>query len=183
MSVTRDVENKMKNAIAHLKEELQHLRTGRADPAILNSVVVEVYGAQMKIRDLATITTPEARQLLITPFDNNNLGSIRKAIETANIGMQPIVDGHVIRMNVPTMDETMRKEMVKQAKRKGEDAKIGIRNARREGNDTLKQQKSAGDIAEDQQKKSEHIIQKLTDDHCKTIDEIVNAKEKEIMAV
>lgn len=183
MSLQKEVEKKMQTSIDHLKEELSHLRTGRADPALLNNVLVEAYGSQMRLKDVATISAPEARQLLVTPFDSNNAGVIRKGIEQANLGLQVILDGNVIRVNVPAMDEAMRKEMVKQAKRKGEEAKVSIRNARREGNESLKKQKNDGEIAEDQQKKGETIIQKLTDDFCKKVDEVIEQKESDIMLI
>ena len=183
MEITKQTESKMKASIDHLHEELKHIRTGRADPAILNGVKVEVYGTQMRLKELSTITSPEPRQILVTPFDAQNTGAIRKSIETANIGINPIVDGNTIRLNVPPMDQNMRGEMVKLAKKKGEDAKVSIRNARREGNEILKTQKSSGDIPEDLMKKGENDIQKHTDTFCKQVDEIISCKEKDIMAI
>lgn len=183
MDVTKEAKKQMNQAIDHLGVELKHIRTGRADSGILNSVQVEVYGTQMKVQELANITTPEARQILISPFDGSTLGAIRKGIENANIGINPVVDGNQIRLNIPPMDENMRKEMVKLAKKKGEEAKVSIRNARRDGNDQLKKLKSSGDLPEDLVKKGENEIQKLTDSFCKQVDEIIACKEKDIMAI
>lgn len=183
MDILKETEKMMAQAKEHLHDELKHIRTGRADPGMLNSIAVEVYGTQMRIKELATVTTPEARQILITPFDAQNAGAIRKGIESANLGINPIVEGNTIRLNIPPMDQSMRAEMVKQAKKKGEAAKVSIRNARRDGNDFLKKQKSAGDISEDLQRKGENDIQKLTDRFCKEVDEIIACKEKDIMAI
>ena len=183
MDIVRQTEKSMVQTKDHLHEELKHIRTGRADPQMLNSVRVEAYGTQMNLKELATITTPEARQLLVTPFDSQNLGAIRKSIETANLNINPIVDGNLIRLNIPQMDQGMRQNMVKLAKKKGEDAKVSIRNSRRDGNDTLKKLKSDGEMPEDQVKKGENDIQKLTDRFCKEIDEIISCKEKEILAI
>ena len=161
MSATQATEKKMKETVSHLQEELKHIRTGRADPSMLKNLQVEVYGTQMRLSDIATVTAPEARQLLITPFDPQNAGSIRKGIEKANLNFNPILEAGAIRINIPAMDESMRKEMVKVAKKKAEDSKIAIRNARRDGNEALKNQKSKSEITEDQLKRFETDIQKL----------------------
>lgn len=183
MNIAAQTEKNMKGTKDHLQEDLKHIRTGRADPQMLTGVKVDIYGTHMKLRELATVTTPEPRQILVTPFDARNVGAIRKGIESANLNINPVVDGNVIRLNIPPMDQNMRKEMVKVAKKKGEDAKISIRNHRRDANETLKKQKAAGEIGEDIVKKGENDVQKLTDRFCKEIDEIIACKEKEIMAV
>ena len=183
MSVTDQTEKKMKSALEHLRSDLQSIRTGRANPAILDSVMVEVYGTNMRLKDIASVTTPEARQLLITPFDANNSASIGKAIEKANLNLQPITEGNAVRINVPPMDEALRKEMVKQVNKKKEDGKVSIRNIRRESNDLVKKQKSDGDISEDQVKKIEKSVQDLTDKFCKEADELATIKEKDILTV
>lgn len=183
MSTVGQAEKQMKQAKEHLAEELKHIRTSRADPGLLNSVQVEAYGTQMRLKELANITTPEARQIVVTPFDGQNLGAIRKAIETANLGINPQVDGNVIRLNIPPMDQAMRQEMVKLAKKKGEEAKVSVRNARRDANDTLKKEKADGHLPEDLMKKGENEVQKLTDRFCKEIDELIACKEKEILAI
>lgn len=183
MSVKDQTESKMKNALDHLRSDLQSIRTGRANPAILEPVMVEVYGTNMRLRDIASISTPEPRQLLITPFDANNSAAIGKAIEKANLNLQPITEGNAVRINVPPMDEALRKEMVKQVNKKKEDGKISIRNIRRESNDLVKKQKSDGDLSEDQVKKVEKEVQELTDQYCKEADEIASLKEKDILTV
>ncbi len=183
METVGQAEKQMKQARDHLKDELKHIRTGRADPGLLNSVQVEAYGSQMRLKELANITTPEARQILITPFDGQNLGAIRKAIEASNLGINPQIDGNLIRLNIPPMDQAMRAEMVKLAKKKGEEAKVSVRNARRDANDLLKKEKANGNLPEDLMKKGENDIQKLTDRFCKEIDEIISCKEKEILAI
>lgn len=183
MGISEDTKQKMDDAIAHFKKELSNLRTGRANPGILDSVPIEVYGTQMRIKELANVTTPESRQILITPFDPQTAGSISKSIEKANLGFQAILEGNTIRINVPPLDESMRKEIVKQGKKKAEDAKVAIREVRRKGNDTVRKEKSDGNVTEDEVKRTEKKIQELTDEFCKQIDELFSAKEKEIMTV
>jgi ribosome recycling factor len=183
MSIADETKKKMQEALEYFKKELSHLRTGKANPSILDSVPIEVYGTQMRIRELANISTPEARQILITPFDPQTAGPISKSIEKANLGFQPILEGNLIRINIPPMDESMRKEIVKQGKKKVEDAKVAVREVRRKANDLVRKQKADGDITEDEMKKAEKKIQELTDDACKQVDELFVVKEKEIMTV
>lgn len=183
MSIVEETKKKMAVAIDHLKQELKNLRTGRANPGVLDNVQVEVYGSQMRLKELANVTAPEPRQLLVTPFDPQTAGSISKGIEKANLNLQPILDGHIIRIHIPPMDASIRKEMVKQGKKKAEDAKVVIREVRRKQNELVRKQKADGDIAEDQMKKLEKSIQELTDQGCKEADDLINAKEKEIMTV
>lgn len=177
------VEKKMQEALEHLRKELNNIRTGRANPHLLDNVAVNVYGAEMRIRDLASVTAPEARQLLITPYDNNNTGNISKAIEKANLNLQPVVDGNIIRITIPPMDEAQRKEKVKLAKKKGEEGKVSIRNVRRDSNDTIRKQKNEGDLSEDIMKRTEKDIQELTDQFCKKIDDLIHEKEKDILTI
>jgi len=181
--LVKETKEKMEAALEHLKKDLAQLRSGRANVGILDSVPIEVYGSQMRIKELANVTTPEARQILITPFDPQTAGPISKSIEKANLGFQPILEGNIIRINIPPMDESMRKDIVKQAKKKAEDAKVAVRDARRKGNDAVRKAKAEGELAEDEMKKSEKQIQDLTDDYCKKVDEIFSVKEKEIMTV
>lgn len=183
MTVEQEIKTKMKESLEHFKKELSYLRTGRANPAILDSVLVEVYGSQMRLKELANISTPEARQILISPFDPQTAGPISKGIEKANLNLQPILEGNMIRINVPPLDESMRKEIVKQGKKKAEDAKVVIREIRRKGNDQIRKQKTDSLITEDQMKRGEKTIQELTDSHCKEIDDLFAKKEKEIMTV
>ncbi len=183
MSILEQTKAKMVTAIDHFKQELKNIRTGRASPSIVENVHVEVYGAQMKVKELANITTPEARQILITPFDPQTTGAIAKGIEKANLNLQPVVDGHAVRISIPPMDESMRKEMVKVGKKKAEETKVVIREIRRKQNELVRKQKADGDIPEDMMKKWEKTIQDYTDSHCKETDDLMNAKEKEIMTV
>lgn len=178
-----EVKAAMEHALEHLKKELKALRTGRANPAILDNVLVEVYGTKIKLKEISNVTVPEARQLLITPFDSSNANAIAKAIESANLNLHPKVDGHLIRINFPPMDESIRKEIVKQCKKICEDSKITIREVRRKFNDQVKKEKSSGDITEDMQKSLEKMIQELTDKYCKEIDNLYSKKEKEILEI
>ena len=183
MTLINETRKEMQSAIEHLKSELRNIRTGRANPGMVEGVQIEVYGTNMRLSDLASITSPEAQQLLITPFDANNSSSIGKSLEKANLGVQVIAEGNVVRVIQPPMDESVRKEMVKQGKRRCEDSKVSIRNTRRKFNDLVRDQKSSGDIAEDQMHRQEKEIQTLTDDFVKQIDTIGSAKEKEILTV
>jgi ribosome recycling factor len=181
--VMKETEKKMSGAIEHLKHDLKGLRTGRANPAVVEGVSVEVYGTQMRLHDLASIAVPEPRQLLITPYDAKNVHAIAKGIEAANLNLQPIVDGNVVRIKVPEMDQKVRQDMAKQAKKKSEEAKVGIRNARRDGNEAIRKQKIDGDVPEDVMKKTEKRIQELTDRYCTLADKLAEDKEKEIMTI
>ena len=183
MSTEKEVENKMQATLEHFKQELKNLRSNRANPGMVEGVSVEVYGTHMKIKELANISAPEARQILITPFDPQTAGAISKGIEKANLNLQPILESGSIRINVPPMDQAMRIEIGKQGKQKAEDAKIVIREIRRKSNDMIRKQKADGLITEDILKKLEKAIQELTDKFCRTIDDLFAAKEKEIMAV
>jgi ribosome recycling factor len=183
MSVTDDAKNKMLAVIDHLKEELKQIRSGKANPGMLDGVVVEVYGAPARLKEIASVTSPESRQILITPFDRNNASAISKAIEKANLGLQPMVDGNAVRIKIPPMDESMRKKMVTVCRDKCEKAKIGIRNTRRDCNNDLKKQKSDGEIAEDVVKKKEKEIQDLTDKYCKEADDMTRKKEEEVLTI
>ena len=182
-NVEGQVKTAMQVAFDHLKAELKTLRTGRANASILDKVSVEVYGSRMPLKSLANITVPEPRQILVTPFDQTNTNSIAKAIESANLGINPMVDGKLIRINVPPMDEAVRKLIAKQCKEHGEKAKISLRDVRRKFNDLARKQKSDGMIAEDQLKKTEKQIQDLTDKFCKDVDSTCAEKEKEIMTI
>ena len=137
----------------------------------------------MRLKELASINAPEARMLLVTPFDQNNCGVISKAIEKANIGVNPIIDGHSVRIKISQMDENVRKEMVKVCHKKREESKVSIRNIRREANELAKKMKSNGDLAEDMVKKHEKMIQELTDKFCKEADELSEKKEKEVSTI
>jgi ribosome recycling factor len=177
------VKQKMNQALDHYKQELKNLRTNRANPGMLDGVQVDVYGTSMRIKELASVTTPEARMILVTPFDPSTTGAIAKAIEKANFGIMPIVDGHHVRLSIPPMDEATRKEMVKIAKKKGEDTKITIREIRRKSNELAKSMKDKGEVTEDLEKKMSKQVQDLTDQSCKEVDQCFAAREKEILTV
>jgi len=183
MSVENQVKIDMTQAIDFFKEDLKNIRTARANPAMIENLQIDVYGTKMRLKDLANITVPESRQLLITPYDMNNVNAIAKSIEAANLNLQPAVDGNVVRINIPPMDEQIRKEMSKKCKEKGENAKVKVREIRRKFNDIVRKQKQTGDIPEDIMKKEEKMIQEMTDRFCKDIDCLSQEKEKEILEV
>ncbi|MCP5469570.1 MAG: ribosome recycling factor [Chlamydiales bacterium] len=183
MDILQETKGNMEKALDHLKTELKGIRTGRANPSMVETVVLDVYGTQMRLPDVASISVPEPRQLLISPYDSSNVHAIAKGIEEANLNLQPMVDGHVVRIKVPEMDASVRKDMVKLAKRKCEDAKVSIRNVRRDGNEKARKQKNAGEIPEDQMKNFEKKIQEFTDKFCKMADDLTLEKEKEITTV
>jgi len=169
--------------IDQLKKELGTLRTGKATPRLLDSVQVEAYGAKMPVNQVATITAPEARMLVLQPFDKSQIGNIEKAILSSDLGITPTNDGNLIRLPIPALNEERRKEYVKLARKYGEDAKVAIRGARRDANDRLKKAQSSGDITEDEQHKGQEQIQKITDEFVATVDKVLEAKEAEIMEV
>lgn len=183
MNISDQAKTKMNAAIEHLKAELKSIRTGRANPGMLDNVMVDIYDSQMRIKELASITAPEPRMLLITPFDQTTKGAISKSIEKANLGVMPFVDGNLIRIKIPPMDENTRKEMIKLCHKRAEEAKVGIRNVRREANDTARKQKADGEIAEDLLKKIEKSIQELTDKFCKEADDLTALKVKEVSTI
>ena len=182
-SVDAQVKAAMQAVLDHLKQELKSLRTGRANSSMLDKVSVEVYGSHVPIKTLANITVPEARQILVTPFDMSNVNAIAKGIEAANLGLRPVADGRVVRVNVPPMDESIRKQIAKQCKELGEKSKIAMREVRRKFNDLVRKQKADGTLPEDVMKKMEKTIQDLTDRCSKDIDVACAEKEKEIMTV
>lgn len=182
-NIEPQVKAAMQAALDHLKSELKALRTGRANAAILDKIHVEIYDSRMPLKALANINVPEPRQIVVTPFDHSNINQIAKAIEEANLGVNPIVDGKVIRINVPPMDKATREKLAKLCKEQGEKVKVSIRDVRRKFNDLVRKQKADGLIAEDQMKKSEKVIQDFTDKFCKDVDTTCSEKEKEIMTI
>ncbi len=182
-NVEAQVKSAMQAALDHLKQELKALRTGRANSSILDKVHVEIYGSHMPLKGLANINVPEARQIIVTPFDHSNINAISKAIEAANLGVNPMVDGKLIRINIPPMDEAIRKQIAKQCKELGEKSKIALRDIRRRFNELVRKQKTDGIIPEDLMKKLEKTIQDYTDRFCKDVDSTCAEKEKEIMTI
>jgi ribosome recycling factor len=182
-NVESQVKAAMQAALDHLKSELKTLRTGRANASILDKIHVEIYGSHMPLKACANITVPEARQIVVTPFDHSNINAISKAIEAANLGVNPKVDGKVVRISIPPMDESIRKQIAKQCKEFGEKAKIVLRDIRRKFNELVRKQKTDGIISEDIMKKNEKFIQEQTDKFCKDVDTACAEKEKEIMTI
>ncbi|MGY0372084.1 ribosome recycling factor [Clostridium sp. JNZ J1-5] len=176
-------EEKMEKTITILKKDLTSMKAGKANPSILDKISVEYYGSETPINQLAGISSPEPRVLLIQPWDKSSLKSIEKAILQSDLGLNPSNDGSVIRLLIPELTEETRKQIVKKVKKTGEDAKIAIRSIRRESNDKIKNLKKDNQVTEDEAVDGEETVQKITDKFIKKIDDIVNAKEKEIMSI
>ena len=179
----KSMQEKMEKTINVLKHDLSTLKAGRANPSLLDRISVEYYGANTPLNQLANIAAPEPRVLTISPWDVKSIPLIEKAILKSDLGINPSNDGKMIRLVVPQLTEERRKELVKVVKKYAEDAKIAIRNIRREANDHLKKLKKEGDITEDELKKSEEDTQKTTDKYIKEVDKAMEAKEKEILEV
>nr|WP_318706090.1 ribosome recycling factor [uncultured Treponema sp.] len=180
MSNNTSVE-RMDKTIAALKDSFNGIRTGRASAAIFDKVRVDYYGTKSPLSQVATISIPEARSIIIQPFDKSLIAEIEKGIQVADLGLNPSNDGKVIRISIPPLTADRRKELVKQAKGIAENSRTSIRNIRRDGNDELKKQQKAGEITEDDLKKMEDELQKLTDKYIAEINSIYDIKEKEIM--
>ncbi len=178
-----NIEEKMEKAVNMLSEKFAEVRAGRANPAVLNKIKVDYYGTPTPINQMAGISVPEARLIVIQPWDISQLKEIEKAILASDIGINPNNDGKVIRLAFPELNEERRKEIVKEIKKMAEDAKVGVRAARRDGIDEAKAKQKDGEITEDEEKQAEVEIQKLTDKKIGEIDEILNEKEKEVMAI
>jgi len=176
-----DLERRMNGAVESLKHDLQGLRTGRASIALLDPVTVEVYGSHMPLNQLATVTAPEPRMLSVQVWDRSNVGPADKAIRSAGLGLNPIVDGQTLRLPIPDLTEERRKELAKLASQYAEKARIAARNVRRDGMDNLKTDEKKGEISEDERKRREGDVQKLTDGTIADIDTAAAAKEKEIL--
>jgi len=177
-----EAKEKMEHAIQHLEREFQKIRAGKANPNMLSGVRVDYYGVSTPIEQTSNINTPDPRQIIVQPFDKSTIHEIEKAILNANLGFNPQNEGELIRIQVPPLTEERRIELVKKAKHVGEETKIGIRNARRHANDEAKKLEKEG-MAEDEAKRLEEEIQKLTDKYIAKVDELVEAKEEDIMTV
>ena len=180
---TKVFEEKMKKSVSNLNSELLTIRAGRANPHVLDKVTVEYYGAEVPINQVASVSTPEARIIAISPFDSTILKEIEKAINMSDIGINPNNDAKVIRLIFPELTEERRKELTKDVKKKGEDSKVAIRNIRRDAMDAVKKAEKANEITEDTLKNLEEEIQKLTDSNIAEIDKLVESKNKEIMSI
>ena len=178
-----ELEEKMEKAINNYAEKLSEIRAGRANPAILNKVRIDYYGTPTPINQVAGISVPEARLIVIQPWDVSVLKEIEKAILTSDIGINPNNDGKVIRLTFPELNEERRKELVKEVKKMAEEAKIAVRAVRRDGIEKAKTEQKDGELTEDELKQAENDIQKLTDKNIEEIDKILENKEKEVMSV
>lgn len=179
----KEIESKMEKSINSLMNEFATVRAGRANPAVLDSVKVEYYGAPTPITQLASVSVPEAHMIVIQPWDMNALKDIEKAINMSDLGINPNNDGKVIRLNFPPLTEERRKELVKDIKKMAESGKVAIRNIRRDGMDIFKAMKKNNEITEDDVKAAEKDVQDLTDKYVKKVDTLLDAKEKELMAI
>lgn len=182
-STTKIYEEKMNNCVSHLTRELGAIRAGRANPAVLDKLVVDYYGAPTPVNQVAAVAVAEARILTITPWDGKLVKAISKAIQQSDIGINPIDDGHTIRLVFPAPTEERRKQLAKEVSKLGEEAKVAIRAIRRDAIEKLKEMKKAGDITEDDLKQAEKKIQDLTDKYVKNAEDCAQKKEKEIMAI
>ena len=181
--VEKNYSLKMEKSIQSFKKDISTLRTGRANPSMLDTIKVDVYGQLMPIEQLATVSVPEARLLSVQVWDKANVALIDSAIQKSDLGINPQIDGQIIRLRIPDLTEERRKEFIKVLKNMGEKGKISIRNVRREANEDLKKKLKAKEITEDQNKGYEKNIQKLTDDNISNIEKILSEKEKEISQI
>lgn len=181
--VKKDITAKMEKAISHLKEDFSAIRSGRANAAMVDKLLVEAYGNEMPMQQLASFSVPEARQLLISPFDKTTLSAIEKAIQASDLGVNPSSDGQNIRLNFPPLTEDRRKDLVKVAKTKAEDAKISARNARRQARQDIEKLEKDGDISKDDLDRIEKELDKTTNDCVAEIESLLSYKEAELMEV
>ena len=181
--VIKKCEEKMTKTCENLDGEFSNIRAGRANPNLLNRIMVEYYGTPTPMQQVGNISVPEPRIIQINPWEKSLLKAIEKAILASDLGITPTNDGKAIRLNFPDLTEERRKELAKDVKKRGEEAKVAVRNIRRDANDFVKKQNKAGDLHDDQAKDEEDKVQKMTDKYIKQIDEAVEAKSKEIMTV
>ena len=173
----------MKKAIEHLSHELATIRTGRASAALLDTVKVDYYGVMTPIKQAATVSVPDAKTIMVQPFQQNTLSAVEKAIRASDLGLNPNNDGRAIRIPIPPLTEERRREILKVVKKLGEDTRVAIRNIRREAIEKVKASEKAGKITEDDMHRGEKEAQEITDEHIKEVDKVIQAKEKEIMTV
>ncbi|MBR0485095.1 MAG: ribosome recycling factor [Oscillospiraceae bacterium] len=179
----KHAEEKMQKSLDSLQSNFASVRAGRANPQVLDKVNANWYGTPTPIQNMASITVSEGRTLVIQPFDKGTLKDIEKAIQASDLGINPVNDGNVIRLTFPQPTEERRKELCKSVKKYGEDAKVAVRNVRRDAVDKFKAMKKNGELTEDDQKEAEKKVQKITDKYCEEVDKAVSAKEKEIMSI
>ncbi len=179
--VYKDLETRMKKSVETFKVEISRIRTGRATPAIFEGVKVEYYGTQVPLNQVASIVAPEARLIVIQPWDKTVIGEIEKAIRRSGLGLNPQSDGNIIRVVIPPLSEERRQDLMKLVRKLAEEARVAIRNIRRDGIDKVKTMEKNKEISEDERKKAEEKIQKITDEHIEEVNNILKAKEKEIL--
>ena len=181
--VYSEVDHKMERSLAALRKDLSRIRTGRATLALLEGIDVDYYGTSTPLTQMATVAAPESRLLTIQPWDKSQLGLIEKAIQRSDLGMNPMNDGKIIRLAIPPLTAERRKDLVKKVKKIGEDAKIALRNVRRDGNETLKDLEKTKDISQDDLRRGQDHVQKITDRFISQVDDVLNGKEHEILEV
>ncbi len=181
--VYQEVEHKMDRSLEALRKELSRIRTGRASLALLDGITIDYYGTGTPLNQLATLAVPESRLITIQPWDKSQIGPIEKAIQRSDLGLTPANDGTLIRLTIPPLTADRRKDLVKQVKKVGEEAKIALRNVRREGNDTLKSLEKDKMVSEDDWRRGQDQVQKITDRFIASIDDILQTKEHEVMEV
>lgn len=181
--VLSECRSAMSKAVKALRKEMTKVRTGRASTSLLDDVVVEYYGAPTPLNQVATLSTPEARLITVQPWEKNLIPEIEKAIFKADLGLTPSSDGQLIRLPVPALTEERRRELVKIIKRMAEETKISVRNARRDANENLKMLEKEKEITEDERKRGEKEVQQVTDEYVENVDELVDAKEQEVMEI
>ena len=181
--VYHEVGYKMERSIAALRKELSRIRTGRATLALLEGIDVDYYGTATPLNQMATLAAPESRLLTIQPWDKSQVGLIEKAIQRSDLGLTPMNDGKLIRLAIPPLTAERRKDLVKKVKKIGEDAKVALRNVRRDGNETLKDLEKTKDISQDDLRRGQEQVQKITDRFISQVDDVLSAKEHEILEV
>ncbi|MFQ5913597.1 MAG: ribosome recycling factor [Nitrospinota bacterium] len=179
--VYEEIESKMRSAIDSLQKEYAGVRTGRANAALLDGILVDYFGAQTPLKKLASLSIPESRLILVQPWDKTVVGEVEKSIQRSNLGLNPVSDGKVIRVPIPPLTEERRKELVKIVKKSAEERRVSIRNTRRDGNDLLKELEKEKEISEDEGRRAQEHIQKATDRFIQELDAIAARKEKEVM--
>lgn len=178
-----ETERKMKRAVEAAQQDYTTIRTGRANPQLLEKVTVDMYGSSMPVNQVATISVPEPRQLVIAPWDKSAIPAIERAIQKSDLGLTPSSDGNVVRLNIPHLTEERRKEMIKVLHKKAEEHRVAVRNVRREGNEDLKKLEKSHEASEDDVRRATEQVQKLTDKYIEQIDAVTRAKEAELMEV
>jgi ribosome recycling factor len=181
--ITAEAEHKMQKSVESAQHDFSTLRTGRATPSLIDGIQVEAYGSKMPINQIAQVHVSDARQLTITPYDRSMVGPIEKSIKTSDLNINPVNDGAAIRLNLPPLTEERRKEMVKLLNKKTEDGRVSVRNVRSDANDHFKQLEKKGDASEDEVRRSQEKLQKLTDKYVADVDRLAKAKEAELLEI